>query len=61
MELVGTFEIGELLRVSKPRVHQLITREDFPTPAARLHAGFVWRRQDVERWAKRHDYPRGAK
>jgi len=54
MELVGVYEIAQLLGVSRQRVYQLITaHNDFPTPVANLHSGRVWKAADVDRWAKR--------
>ena len=51
---VGSAEIAEMLGVSRQRVQQLISRRDFPKPLARLKMGKVWRRGDVERWARAH-------
>lgn len=51
-DLVGTAEIAELLDVSRQRVHQLVTRPDFPKPIAKLAAGMIWERLDVQRWAR---------
>ena len=53
VELVGTAEIAELLGVSRQRVHQLVSKPDFPRPLAVLAAGMIWRREDVEEWARR--------
>lgn len=52
-QLVGTAEIAELLGISKTRVVQLAERDDFPTPE-QLACGRVWRRAQIERWARRH-------
>lgn len=52
-ELMGVSEIAEYLGVSRQRVDALArTKADFPAPAASLQAGRVWRRQEVEAWAK---------
>lgn len=51
-ELVGIAEIVELLGVSRQRVHLLVDREDFPKPEAELKAGRVWKRADIEKWAR---------
>lgn len=52
---VGAYEIAQMLGVSRQRVHVLAAHKDFPRPVAVLHAGKVWRRRDVEKWAaKRH-------
>lgn len=51
LDLVGVAEIAEMLGVSRQRVHQ-IARDDgaFPGPVAKLSAGNVWLRSDIERW-----------
>ncbi len=46
-------EIAQLLGVSKARVDQLARQHPgFPRPIAELSAGRIWRREDVERWAR---------
>jgi predicted DNA-binding transcriptional regulator AlpA len=50
--LMGSYEIQQLLGVSRQRVQQLITRDDFPEPYDSLAMGKVWLRQDIERWAR---------
>lgn len=52
--LVGSAEIGRMLGVSRQRVQQLISRDDFPKPEVVLDMGKVWKRADVEAWAKAH-------
>ena len=52
--LVGSAEIGQMLGVSRQRVQQLIHRSDFPAPEVALHMGKVWKRADVEAWARGH-------
>lgn len=49
---MGTAEIAELLGVSSQRVSQLSLTDGFPDPVARLRAGKVWERADIERWAR---------
>jgi prophage regulatory protein len=51
-DLVGVTEIGDLLGVSRQRAAQLSRLEGFPEPAAVLSAGRIWRRIDVEAWAR---------
>jgi len=51
-EVVGLSEIAESLGVSKRTAVRYAERSDFPKPLARLRAGIVWKREDVERWAK---------
>ncbi|MDQ6949493.1 MAG: DNA-binding protein [Actinomycetota bacterium] len=52
MELVGLKEIAEMLGVTTSRAHQLAATTDFPTPEAEISAGRIWRREDVEAWAR---------
>lgn len=52
VKLAGISEIAALLSVSRQRANQLAKREDFPRPLDRLASGPVWRRSDIERWAK---------
>lgn len=54
VELVGVSEIADRLGVSRARVHQLAKRADWPEPVARLSAGTIWLRADVERWIAEH-------
>jgi prophage regulatory protein len=49
---VGVTEIGDLLGVSRQRADQLTRTERFPEPVAALSAGRIWRRVDVEDWAR---------
>ncbi len=51
--LVGLAEIARLLSVSRQRAHQLSTKGAFPSPVVELASGKVWRREHVERWARR--------
>lgn len=52
-ELMGVAEIAELLGVSRQRVDALSRRKgSFPQPAAVLQTGRVWRRADIEKWAR---------
>jgi predicted DNA-binding transcriptional regulator AlpA len=53
MDLVGLTEIGELLGVSRQRAGQLSETDGFPEPVAVLAAGRIWKRADVEAWARR--------
>jgi predicted DNA-binding transcriptional regulator AlpA len=53
MELLGASEAAEVLGVSRQRVYQLVeTYSDFPKPVAQLGRGAIWKRSDIERWAK---------
>jgi len=55
LDLVGLTEIAEMLELSRQRVDQLVRDADssFPEPVAVISAGRIWRRSDVERWARR--------
>jgi len=50
LRLLGMSEVAEKLRVSRQRVHQLASSEDFPLPVARLKAGAVWLGNEIESW-----------
>jgi hypothetical protein len=52
-DLAGLAEVAEMLRVTKRTALNYAKREDFPEPLDRLASGPVWRRVDVERWAKK--------
>ena len=53
--LVGSQEIGVLLGgLSRQRVQQLINRDDWPEPEVTLAMGKVWKRADIEAWAREH-------
>jgi prophage regulatory protein len=53
--LVSVTEIAEILGVSRQRVNQLIkSNSDFPAPEAELAIGRVWRRDQIERWNRKH-------
>lgn len=52
LDLVGLAEIGDMLGVSRQRVDQLARTKDFPEPVATISAGRIWRRADVEAWAR---------
>jgi predicted DNA-binding transcriptional regulator AlpA len=41
-----------MLGVSRQRVQQLVSRDDFPRPDVVLEMGKVWKRSDVEAWAR---------
>lgn len=53
-ELLAAGEIAALLGVSRQRVYQLIEEDPtFPKPVEELSIGRIWRRTDVERWARK--------
>jgi hypothetical protein len=52
-DLVGSAEIARMLEISQTRVNQLATTDSkFPKPVAELSAGRIWKRAEVERWAR---------
>lgn len=51
--MVAVAEIARMLGVSRQRVHQMLAAGDFPEPIAELAVGRVWRRADVEAWARK--------
>jgi predicted DNA-binding transcriptional regulator AlpA len=52
-DLVGTAEIAEMIGTVRQYVDRL-SREDpaFPKPVATLKGGRIWKRAEVEKWAK---------
>ena len=50
--LLGVKEIGELLGVSRQRADQLSKADGFPAPEAVITAGRIWKREDIEAWAR---------
>jgi prophage regulatory protein len=53
-EVVGLSEIAQMFGVTKRTAVRYRERSDFPEPLARLSAGHVWRRAEVERWGRDH-------
>jgi prophage regulatory protein len=51
-DLVGFAEIIGLVGRAKRTTRRYTSTPDFPEPAATLAAGHIWRRADVEAWAK---------
>jgi len=53
--LVGPAEIGRMFGgLSRQRVYQLTSRDDFPTPVAVLSTGKIWTHDDVVAYAERN-------
>lgn len=52
--LVGAAEVGRMLGVSRQRVQQLVKSKDWPQVEVELEMGKVWKRADVEAWARDH-------
>jgi predicted DNA-binding transcriptional regulator AlpA len=51
-EVVGVAEAAAILGWDKRRVFTYISRGSFPEPVALLASGRVWRRSDIEAYAK---------
>lgn len=52
--LVGAAEVADILGVTRQQVNRLSRREDFPEPVVVVKAGKIWKRRDIERWARNH-------
>ena len=52
-ELAGITEIAEMLGASPRTVRNWVQRPDFPKPIETLATGRIWRRREVESWAKK--------
>ena len=52
-EIVSRAEIAEMLGVTTRTVQRYTERPDFPKPLGVLAAARVWRRSDIQTWAKR--------
>ena len=50
--LVGLTEIAEMLGVSRQYTDRLVRQDGFPAAEAVITAGRIWKREDVEAWAK---------
>jgi predicted DNA-binding transcriptional regulator AlpA len=51
-ELAGVAEAAAILGWDRRRVITYVDRGSFPQPVARLASGRVWRREDVEAFAR---------
>ena len=52
-DLLAATDVAELLRISRQRVHQLLSdHRAFPAPYARLGSGPIWTRPAVEAFAR---------
>jgi len=60
-DILGVTEAAQLLGVSRQRLAQLASRDDFPEPMVRLAAGPVWLRSSIEwferRWLRKPGRP----
>ena len=59
--LVGASEVGEMLGVTRQRVHQLSGRPDFPVPLVKVAMGPLWDARAIrafaEGWARKAGRP----
>lgn len=54
--LLAMSEAAALLGMTKQGFAKLLAANaDFPAPTAVLSVGRIWTREDVERWARKHD------
>jgi predicted DNA-binding transcriptional regulator AlpA len=53
-ERIGLAEAARLLGVAKNTVLRYARRADFPAPAETLASGRLWRRSEIEAWARAH-------
>jgi predicted DNA-binding transcriptional regulator AlpA len=51
-DIVGIAEVGQILGLSRQRTDILSRAKGFPEPIATLTGGRIWRRADIEAWAK---------
>jgi predicted DNA-binding transcriptional regulator AlpA len=50
IELLDVQDVCDVLEVSRQRVHQLASRDDFPPPLGELNGGRVWSHRDIVLW-----------
>ena len=53
-DFVGFRELPKVLGVSRATAARYANRPGFPKPVEELASGRVWRRKEVERWAKKN-------
>jgi len=53
-ELAGITEIAAMLDTTPRTVRNWVRRPEFPAPIETLATGRIWRRVDVQAWAKAH-------
>ena len=52
MDLVGTAEVAKILETSRQNISTSLARGKFPTPYARVAAGPLWTRQQIEEYKR---------
>jgi predicted DNA-binding transcriptional regulator AlpA len=52
-DLLRLCDVAKFLRVTEAQARELTQREDFPPPLRLMFSGQIWRRADVDRWARR--------
>jgi hypothetical protein len=60
-ELAGVAEAAAILGWDRRRVITYVDRGSFPEPVTRLASGRVWRREDVEAFARARNPKRGER
>ena len=51
--VVAQAEVTQMLGISRKRVSQLTSSDDFPAPLGTLTVGRVWSYDEVKEWAER--------
>lgn len=51
-DLLRLSDVAEVLGVSEVHARELTERDDFPKPLRLLFSGQIWRRAEVDRWAR---------
>lgn len=51
-DLLRLSDVASHLGVSEEHARELAARADFPPPLRTVFAGRIWRRADVDRWAR---------
>lgn len=64
--LVSTSEAADILKVGKPQIARWRNRPNkrgpkFPEPATKIAAGPLWRRTDIEKWARKREQQKSIK
>jgi hypothetical protein len=51
--LVNLADIGRMLGISRQRAAVIADHDGFPEPTGQMGRGRVWKRKDVEKWARK--------
>lgn len=52
LTIAGAGELAIRFNISRQRVQQLVSEDDFPAPCQTLAAGRIWRVTDIEQWIR---------